>query len=56
MGIVQLWILNWNSGKGVEKNGEKREILRMNYAKSWDVQYLHLEGLKDKKLRNGGND
>ena len=39
----------------MEKNGEKREILRMNDAKSWVVQlYLYLqrlEGLKHKKWR-----
>jgi len=39
--------------KSVERNGEKCEILRMNYGKIWFVQlYLQrLEGLKRNKWR-----
>ena len=48
--VVNFELEQW---KSVEKNAEKREILRMNYAKKLvcAVVLQRLEGLKHKKWR-----
>jgi len=42
--------------KSVEKNFEKREIVRTNDAKSWFVQLYLQRVWKGGKIRNGGYD
>src|SRR6218665_3267132 len=50
--VVNLELEQW---KGVGKNGEKREILIMNYAKSW-LCSCTCSVWKGGNIRNGRND